>query len=121
MPRGRGNKRVSASGLEGQAAAPPSFRANPDDLGSGQMANELQAQGRQLTGGGQVEPQGAGGTPEVQDVFAPGSGRRAQSPAGRQPIDVASLTNEPNLLLQALYEVYPHPDILYLMKRATRG
>ena len=127
MPRGR--RRLSASGLEGGASAPPPFRAGPEH-GSAQAANDLDADiqaggaapgvaGPATAGQGTAEGPGVAPALPQSDVFGPTTRQPGPKPGNIQSI-AQGIVDDPNVLLQAMYQAYPHPDLLYLIKRASR-
>lgn len=75
-----------------------------------------------LSRGGPPTP-GAGGagnaTPPPQGIFGPSTQPNqpltAGNPLGAGPGDPSVLPEDPDMLLRALYSIYPHPAILKLM------
>lgn len=102
----------------------PGSESQPIRVASGQPYGDRQAlEGQQQsaplpvaqTGGGPSPGPGAavpGGMPSVEGLFAPSA---MPGPGGPAP-DNSFVPEDPDMLLKAIYQAYPHPEIARLMR-----
>ena len=111
----------------------PEAMAQTDDLGVGGLAGDLAHGEREVVesvatspqGGGQPQPEPGqaqgqrGGARADQDIFAP-STHPEQPPTSGLPMGPGRsstvLADDPDELLRALHQSYPHPDLLWLLE-----
>ena len=110
-----------------QAGPAPAQPTQPVRVAPGQPYGERQAlEGAQQAvplpaaqpGGAPSPGQGAappGGMPSTEGLFAPSA---IPGPGGPLPPDAGNkfVANDPDMLLRAIYQAYPHPEIARLMR-----